>query len=207
MAVSGADRTGVVLAGGHSTRFGERDKALAPIEGDPMLVRVVDRLAAVAGTVVVNCRTDQRDAFERALADAAVDYRFALDSNPDRGPLAGLKNALVGIETTYTVVVACDMPWVAPELLDVLFERTRGHEAAVPEGPDGHRQPTQAVYRTKTTETIVTDLLAAGESSLHAALDELDVAVVPAETVESVAGTRSLRDVNTREDLDSVEGR
>jgi molybdopterin-guanine dinucleotide biosynthesis protein A len=201
-------RAGVVLAGGYSTRFGETDKALAPVDGDPMLVRVVERIAPAVDTVVVNCRADQKEDFEAALGrvDFPVPYRFVLDSEPDRGPLAGLENALEGIEAEYAAVIACDMPWVDTALLDALFERAAGHDAAVPELPDGHLQPTQAVYRTDATLAVASERLAVGERSLRAALDTLDVAVVPSETVESVADGRSLRDVNTRSEYDSLEG-
>lgn len=168
-----ANRTGVVLAGGYSTRFGERDKALAPVDGDPMLVRVVRRLAAVTDTVFVNCRQDQHAAFERTLADAdlSATTEFALDEVPDRGPLAGLETALERVDADLTAVVACDMPWVDPTLLDLLFERVDGHDAAVPEQPDGQLQPVQAVYRTEPMRAAVTDCLGADKHSLHAALD------------------------------------
>lgn len=63
------DRAGVVLAGGFSTQFGDRDKALATADGDPMLARVVDRLNRIVDEVVVSCRRAQREEFERASAD------------------------------------------------------------------------------------------------------------------------------------------
>jgi len=81
------DATGVVVAGGRSTRFGAREKALAEMNGEPMLRRVVEALGTVTDEVVVNCRRDQRDAFAAALDGVDTGVRFALNEQPDEGPL------------------------------------------------------------------------------------------------------------------------
>lgn len=198
-------RAGVVLAGGFSTRFGDRDKALARVGGDPMLARVVTRLSRAVDRVVVSCRPDQRDSFDAAL-DAGDDLRFALDPEPDRGPLAGIRSSFEGIETDYAAVVACDMPWLDPGFLDALFERARGRDAAVPELGGDRCQPAQAVYRTDAALSVARERLAADRRSLRGALDDLDAVVVPAETVANLTTLRSLRDVNTRAELDAYEG-
>lgn len=198
-----ADRTGVVLAGGHSTRFGDADKALAPVNDDPMLVRVVRRLATVVDSVVVSCRSDQHDPFASALdaVDPPVPIRFVPDSTPGEGPLAGVSAALEGIDSPRTAVLACDMPWVDPEFLAYLFAQVDGSDAAVPTGASGYLQPTQAVYRTERMQSVAAAQLSSGERSLLGALDELDITAVPADVVEARIGHRTLRDVNTREEI------
>jgi len=65
---SGRDeRTAIILAGGHSTRFGEADKAVANLAGTPMIRRVVDRLDPVVDEIVVNCRDEQVTAIRSVL--------------------------------------------------------------------------------------------------------------------------------------------
>ena len=201
------ERTGVVLAGGYSTRFGEQDKALAPVAGEPMLVRVVTRLSDAVDSLVVNCRGDQRQAFPSVLDGVAprTPIRFALDSTPDRGPLAGILSAFKGIEGEYAAVVACDMPGVDTVFLSALFERAAGHDAAVPEREDGTLQPVQAVYRVDSMRTIASELLAADRRSLHAALDELDTVVVSAADVAALTDPWTLTDVNTTTERDAFE--
>ena len=49
-------RSGVVVAGGRSTRFGAPDKAVADLGGTPMIRRVADRIAPAVEELVVNCR-------------------------------------------------------------------------------------------------------------------------------------------------------
>ena len=78
-------RTGIVLAGGRSERFPTVDKALAPLDGEPLVHHAAATLAPVVDDLVVNCRRDQREAFAEALAE--FDPAFAIDAVPDRGPL------------------------------------------------------------------------------------------------------------------------
>jgi len=193
------DIVGLVLAGGYSTRYGERDKALAPVAGTPMIRRVVDRVGLVADAVVVNCRADQRAAVADALAGTDR-VAFALDPVDDAGPLAGLATALSTVDAPVTVVVACDMPFVDPDFLTAMIERLDGREAVVP-APDGYRQPTQSVLRTEPARTAVDDALAAGESSLRAAFDRLDAVELDAATLSELGAAESLRDVNRPADL------
>lgn len=201
-------RTGVVLAGGYSTRFGEEDKALAEVNGESMLALVVGRLAEAVDAVVVSCRPDQQSDFERVLDSLALatPVRFALDPTPDRGPLAGIRQSFDSIDARYAAVVACDMPRIDPAFLSVLFERAKGRDGAVPELPDGHLQPVQAVYRVDAMWNVASARLDTGDASLYGALDALDVVTVDGTAVSSVDALRSLRDVNTREQFHSLDG-
>ena len=105
-------RAGIVLAGCDSRRFGEADKALAPVDGTPMVARVVECLGRVVEGVVVSCRDSQREDFERALEEFTpeVAVAFANDPVPDRGPLAGTRTALQAAEADSVAVVGCDVP-------------------------------------------------------------------------------------------------
>jgi molybdopterin-guanine dinucleotide biosynthesis protein A len=206
--VSEPDRTGVVLAGGYSTRFGEEDKALAAVDGEPMVARVARHLSGAVDTVVVSCRADQRDGLAEALAGTDIDgaVAFAVDPEPDRGPLAGIENSFGRIESEYAAVVACDMPGVDSEFLEFLFERAVGRNGAVPVQRDGTLQPLQAVYRVPAMRSAASEELATGRGSLHGALGGLDITVVAADTVAEQSGRETLADVNTRDELRSFAG-
>jgi len=198
--------TGVVLAGGRSTRFEGGDKALAVVDGTPMLARVVGRLGAATDAVVVNCRDDQRAAFERALADVDVPVRFAIDDRPDEGPLVGLDTVLAAVSAPRVLVVACDIPFLDPGFLDALLAAVDGEagspDAAVPVDATGFATPTCAAYRTDALAASVTDALAAGSLRLRDALEELDVRTVTPD--EFGASRHALADVDTRADLQQL---
>ena len=133
MAVSrevGGMGAGLIIAGGRSTRFGDRDKAVADLAGTPMIRRVADRIGRVVDELVVNCRVDQIDAIEAALAGADPAPAFAPDERPDEGPMAGIATGLAALNAEYALVVACDMPLVDPTFIEYLFERASGRRGA-----------------------------------------------------------------------------
>lgn len=191
----------IVLAGGRSRRFGPTDKALAELDGTPLLARVVDRTSAIADEVIVSCRSPQVDRFERILSSESVEG-FVEDRFPEAGPLAGIEAGLNALSSRYTAVVACDMPFVEPAVLGELFEYAKGADAAVPEQAGGQLQPVQAVYHTKAMRDAVSQLFPAG-GSIHEALDSLDVCTVPIECFPE----RSFHNVNDRQDLLAAEQR
>lgn len=195
------ERSAVVLAGGHSRRFGRMDKALAELNGDPLLTRVVDRVSTVVDDVVVSCRPGQVRRFERPLS-SVPEAEIIEDSHPGAGPLAGIEAGLDAVFGTYTAVVACDMPLVEPAVIEELFRYAAGTDAAVPEDADGNLQPVQAVYQTEAMRTVATQMLP-DDASLHAALDALSVVTVPSETIPD----GSLHNVNTRQDLTAAKRR
>jgi molybdopterin-guanine dinucleotide biosynthesis protein A len=187
------DSTGVVVAGGRSTRFGDREKALAEVGGQPMLRRVVDALGAANDKVVVNCRPDQRAAFADALA--GHDVRWALDETTDEGPLAGLLTGLGAVETEFAVVLGGDMPLVEDEALGRLLATARTSDAdAVVPTTDGGPEPLHAVYRVGPTRAAARATIDDGRRSLHAMVAALSVETVP---VGTGVPARSVTSVDT----------
>ena len=199
-------RAGVIVAGGRSTRFGDRDKAVAALAGTPLVRRVANRLGRVVDELVVNCRPDQRRAIDAALGGLDPAPTFAEDTEPDRGPMAGLMTGLRAVETEYAAVVACDMPFVDPDFLGYLFERAAGHDAAVPR-PGEWFQPTQAVYRAEPMAAACAAALQRGEGRIVAPLEDLDYVVVGPGAVEEHATADTFENLNTRAEFEAAAER
>lgn len=200
-------RSGVVIAGGRSTRFGDVDKAVAELVGTPMIRRVADRIAPVVDDLVVNCRDDQREAIDRAMAGYEHPVTFAEDEQPDLGPMAGIRTGLDAVDSEFAFVVACDMPFVEPALVEHLCERAAGHDAAVPRLDDQWFQTTQAVYRADAMAAACERALDRGDRKIIEPLFELDYVVVDEPELREVADTRSFENVNTREEFDAAAER
>ena len=210
--------TGVILAGGRSTRFGDADKAVAELAGVPMIRRVADRLAGTGAPVppgadragggdpavdelAVSCRTDQREAVAAALRGVDLPVRWAIDEEPDRGPIAGIGNGCRVATDEYAAVVACDMPFVDPEFVAVLREAASERDAAVPRLDDRWLQTTQAVYATEPTAAGCERALDRGDRRVLAVIDGLDAATVGDDAIRSVTTARTFTNVNTRAEL------
>jgi molybdopterin-guanine dinucleotide biosynthesis protein A len=199
-------RSGLIVAGGRSTRFGDADKALADLAGTPMIRRVADRLAPAVDELVVNCRADQQAAIATALEGYDHPVSFALDRKEDLGPLAGIGTGLEAVAGEYAAVVACDMPFVDPAFVSHLFERADSHDAAVPR-PDEWYQTTQAVYQAEAMARGCRRALGEGERRVVAVLDDLDVVVVDREAVERHASMATFENLNTRQELEAAAAR
>jgi molybdopterin-guanine dinucleotide biosynthesis protein A len=201
-------RSGVIIAGGRSTRFGEGDKAVATLAGVPMIRRVAERLVGAVDELVVNCRPEQTTGIRAAMDGYPLEVSYGLDGEPDRGPVAGIRNGLRAAAGTYAVVVACDMPFLDPDLVEFLFERAGSADAALPRLESGWYQPTQAVYRVEPMTAACETALETENPRILAPIDELGETVVVEEPeIEAVASTESFENINTPEELAAAENR
>jgi molybdopterin-guanine dinucleotide biosynthesis protein A len=144
-----------VQAGGESRRMG-RDKALMPFLGRPLIQRVVDRLSPIADEIIVTTNNP-------------ADYRFLglplfPDLKPGRGALGGLYTALSSATCEAVAVVACDMPFASPKLIEAASKLLLKEEAdvVIPDSGGG-LEPLHAVYR---RETCIPAIKAAIEADL-----------------------------------------
>ena len=199
-------RTGVIVAGGRSTRFGEADKAVADLAGIPMIRRVADRLADAVDELVVNCRRDQRAAIAAAMEGYPHPIRVAEDETTDRGPTAGIERGLRAAAGEYAAVVACDMPFLDSDFVAYLFGRAAGHDAAVPRRGE-YAEPTHAVYRTGAMADACEAALARGESRNVAPLSALDCVYVDESEIAAEADPETFENLNTREAFEAAAER
>lgn len=193
-------RAGVVLAGGYARRFGDTDKTLAELDGEPLIGHVVEGLRPVVDTVVISCRAEQRAAFERHLDGV----QFRADPTPDRGPLAGLAAALDIVEAEGVALAAADMPCVPRGLYDDFFGRLEGVDAVLTRDQE-FLQPVPSVYRTAPLRTAAEHEHDDDGHRLRAVFETLTVRKIDAERVRDRWGDRVLTDVNTRDVLAELQ--
>ena len=130
------DVTGVLLAGGNSSRMG-RNKALMPLAGQ----RLVDRALAVLRSVLDELLmvTNSPDLY----ADLGV--RMVPDLVTGKGALGGIHSAIHHAAESHCLVVACDMPFLNAGVLRYLVDQRAGYDVVVP-NVNGRPQPLHAVY-------------------------------------------------------------
>lgn len=131
--------TGVVLAGGRSSRFGA-NKALADWEGRPLVQAVVDSLLKALPKVLVVTKNTAELAFLNSDRVTVIP-----DLCLDGHPMGGLFTALRDLQTPHAFVAACDMPFVRPDLIRALWHFRADYDAVIPVWKDV-RQPLCGVY-------------------------------------------------------------
>lgn len=130
---------GVILSGGMSRRFqvqGESwvDKALYPVEGVPMILRIYGALRSISDQVVIASGSLERAEIYRKVVGEAV---FVEDKRDLVGPLSGLFSALEVCASDIAIAVPVDMPYIATDLLDLMVRKLRGFDIASPILPNG----------------------------------------------------------------------
>jgi len=131
--------TVAVQAGGESRRMG-RNKATIPFLGRPLIERVIERVKPLANELLVT--TNQPRDFE------FLEYPLISDILPGRGALGGLYTALYAASSPVVAVVACDMPFVSPALLQAQIDLLNEFDAdvVIPSAQEG-LEPFHSVYR------------------------------------------------------------
>ena len=97
------NRSGVVLAGGASRRFGS-DKLATLIDGSPLLGRSVGALAGLVDEIVIVGAPD-RPGPAAELEPMGTPIRLVVDPEPFGGPLVGLHTGLAAARGSVVVVV------------------------------------------------------------------------------------------------------
>jgi molybdopterin-guanine dinucleotide biosynthesis protein A len=156
---------GAILAGGKSLRMGH-DKPLLQVSGSTLLERCAEALRPIVVEVIV-------------VADVAERFnlsncRVVGDHCPGTGPVGGIVTALKVLGEGTHVVVACDMPFLQTDLLQMLLEfATEDYDAIVP-WIDGRPEPLCAVYR-HTCAAPFLQFLASGQRAANRALETVRV--------------------------------
>lgn len=195
MTDTGRGVTGIILAGGLSRRLG-RDKAVEPINGQPLIGRVMDALSRITDELVVVVNTPQRGQ-ELPLPDSAV---AAVDIHPNAGSLGGIFTGLSAASNQWGIIAACDMPFLNLDLLSYLLSFRESHDAVVPV-LDHRPEPTHAAY-SKVCLSAIEARLEADDLKIARFFDDVRVKYVSQRQVEEIdPGRLSFFNVNTEEDL------
>lgn len=188
------DCTAIVMAGGDSQRMG-CDKAGLLLNGHTLLQSVITSMRHLFPQVIVSVRQPR----------AGIDLPQVCDEESDGGPLAGLAASLGKITTPWAFVVACDMPFVVPELVELLAGYRSRHQAVVPV-VHGHPQPLAAFYAASGLAPLRASLTAQ-QKSLRGVLQQLDVRYVDeAEMLQADPHLRSFFDLDTPQDVEAAMG-
>ena len=194
----------VILAGGFSKRFGQ-DKALIELAGKPLIIHVLDRASKIVDETVVVVRSEnQKGTFERLLGHRAS---VVVDRHEAQSPLVG---ALAGFESAqgeYSLLLPCDTPFISSQVARFLLDICVNRNAVIPRWPNGHIEPLQAVYHTKSALTAAKKALEEGKLDLQSMIACLRGVRYVSTMVLRQMDTKLLTffNVNTFEDLKRAE--
>lgn len=183
---------GAILAGGGSRRL--PGKANYVLQGVPIIQRVTNALWPVCHRVFLVV-SDQEEC-------PGIQLPRVYDGFPGCGPLGGIHAALKAAREP-CLVVACDMPFLKPELLQYMIDQAKGYDAVVPCGA-GRFEPLHTLYCPSCLSTIE-ESLRQGNLKLADLLSRLRLRKITEEEVSRFGDPRLLFfNVNTPQDLQSA---
>ena len=178
--------SGVVLAGGLSTRFG-RDKAAAEIGGASLLQRAVELLESVLDEVWVSVRPDQASDALRSR------YPCLEDRTPGAGPAAGLEAAHAAAPGRAWLALACDQPGLTRADIQRLVTARDPNAAATAycDPATGAPQPLCAIYEPATLAGLAKETVSGNGPSPRDYLARRPLKLIPKE----------ITNINSHDDL------
>lgn len=186
--------SGIILAGGRSTRMGS-PKALLPFGGEPLVARLVARIRPLFDEVIVAASPGQEL--------PPLDARVVFDDVAHEGPVGGILYGLRAAGGEYGFVTSCDAAFLRPELVSHIAALRAGWDIVAPRW-GGRVQPLVAVY-SKSVIPLLEAQLAAGRLRLGALLDRVRTRTVDEEEVRRFDPEgASFFNMNTPEDYEEA---
>jgi molybdopterin-guanine dinucleotide biosynthesis protein A len=125
-----------ILAGGASTRM-RRNKALLPFRGKPLIRHQLDLLQPLFSEILISANNPA------PFADLGI--RVVPDVFAEPCSLSGIHALLEAVTAPRLFVVACDMPFLNPDLIERMLEVPGDFDVIVPETEEG-LEPLHAIY-------------------------------------------------------------
>ena len=184
--------TGVIQAGGKSTRMGGRPKALLELGGRRIIERVLDAVAPVVDDVLVVTNTPDLYAFLRVP--------MVPDAWPEHGSLGGIFTGLAAAAGDAAFTVACDMPFLHPEVARLVVARAGEGDVVIPRV--GEQLETMHAVYGKACLAPIEARLSAGRLKIVGFFDSVRVVEIDeAEVARHRAPEVVFMNVNTPEEL------
>ena len=183
--------TVAIQAGGKSSRMGT-DKSFVLFEGRPMIETIITKVANLGDELIL-------------ITNKPTDYEHLglpmfSDIYPDHGSLGGIYTAVSHATHPHTLVVACDMPWLNPQLLQYMIDLKETADIIVPRWQE-FPEPLHAIYN-KNCLAPIQKKLEAKQLKITKFYSDVTVRYVEKDEIEPLdRNGRSFANINTPQDL------
>jgi molybdopterin-guanine dinucleotide biosynthesis protein A len=192
------DVAAVLIAGGKSRRMG-RDKRFLPLVGKTLFHRTLEGLEQVFQDIII--------VLSEPVPNLDVrNRRVVFDAIPNCGSLGGLYTGLAASPLSRVFAVACDMPFLNPQLVRYVAGFDASADIVAAELATG-LHPMHAVY-SKKCEPLLRAMAERRDLKIQRLFLEGDLKIRVLRERELApidAGLRSFQNINTPEDLALAE--
>lgn len=187
--------TGVVLAGGLSSRYG-KDKAFLMINGVPLIERTVEKMKKVFHEVILISNEKKRLSY--------LGLPVFEDIKKGLGPLGGIHTGLLRMSNETGFFVACDMPFISEELICYMVSKKDNYAALVP-AVGNEIEPLHAIY-SKSCLRAVENLISADTYQVRLFYDYIHIKYINEDEIKRFTSPEQVfLNINTPDEYSRIE--
>ncbi|WP_337872504.1 molybdenum cofactor guanylyltransferase [Ignavibacterium sp.] len=165
-----SDITGVILAGGKSSRMGT-DKSFLKLGDQTIIERIAELMKSIFSKLIIITNTPEEYKF--------LNLPLYEDIYKWKGPLAGIHSALTHSTTEKIFVLSCDVPLMRREMIQYLVEYKSEKQIIFCEAA-GYHQPLVGVYSIEIYSEVEKFLTQneMSDKSIHQFLKNVDAEII-----------------------------
>ena len=181
----------IILAGGENRRF-QSHKALAEIKGRKIIEKTSELLIQHFSAVHISTNTPELFFY--------LGLPLIGDIVEQRGPMTGIYSSFICTGAPELFFVACDMPFIKAEVVELIKEKFRGQDAVVPVNK-GQPQALLGIYSRRVMPALE-QRLKQNRKAMWDLLQEISAELIAEREISEVDPEgRSLVNINTPEEL------
>ncbi|RLD27737.1 MAG: molybdenum cofactor guanylyltransferase [Bacteroidetes bacterium] len=159
--------TGIILAGGKSSRIGS-DKGFLLFKNKPFIQHIIEAMQPLVDKIIIVSNNTDYDIFMLKRVNDLID---------NAGPLAGIHAGLHHSNTENNLVLSCDIPLINTKTLEKLTHHIEENADIIQLESNSKTMPLIALYK-KHCESKFLKLLQQGERRLRFAVNQCKVKTV-----------------------------
>ena len=161
------DITGIILAGGKSSRMGT-DKGFLMFDDKPFIQHSIDALKPLVSEIIIVSDNDDYDVFGHNRVEDLI---------KNSGPVAGIYSGLEASKTVYNLILSCDIPLINSEILKTILKEIDEKSEIIQVENNNKTMPLIALYKTSCKNKFY-KLLQQGEKRLQFAVNQCEVKTI-----------------------------
>ncbi|WNH10801.1 molybdenum cofactor guanylyltransferase [Thalassobellus suaedae] len=182
--------TGIILAGGKSTRMGT-DKGFLLLNEKPFTQYSIDAIKPLVSEILIVSDNPDYDVFG---------FKRISDITKNAGPVAGIYSGLEASSTEYNLILSCDIPLITSDILKKLIKAIDDTSEVIQIESNGKSMPLIALYK-KQCKNIFGELLKTDERRLRIAVNTCKTKNIVLELEHDIF----TMNVNTQNQLKAIE--
>lgn len=185
--------TGIILAGGKSSRFGT-DKALIKLNNKTLLEIAIDKMQLICDSVLIS--------YNSPLPEH-ISYKQIPDKIQSIGPMGGLYTCLEVSNTELNMILSVDAPFVPTDLFSLLTDYTQDYNVVIPRYKE-NIYPLIGLYKKSFLKILEKDI-SNKRYKMMKAIKKSKHSVVEISDASEFYNDTFFMNINTREDLKTAE--